>query len=435
MIDGPATSAAGGFSDAADRRWLMARAAAVLFVCGGTIGAASVALPHPEAANDGGLLANIAVAYLGAAFLLALGPRLPHWAFHVALGGGTLLVTRAIYLSHDPSSFYAAWYVWVALYVFHFFTRVQAGAHVLLIGVSYAAVLAHDPGHSAVAQWLTTVMTLVVASVFIDALVRRVRRQALEAAAAAHNLAVVAEATRRVSTVARPDAARRAICEAAVEVSGGTAAALWEPTADSAGLAVTAGAGIEASETPLFFTGPPTGATRAFTSGQPLFVPDVGEQGDTSQDGRRPSAVSCLWQPVTREGLSVGVLSVYWDDRIDSLPANLTAVVELLAAEAGAAMDRADLLSRLEGVARTDTLTGLPNRRAWEEELSRELARASRDERSLCVAMIDLDHFKDYNDEHGHQAGDRLLKQQRPHGRGTYASPMSWRVTAGRSSP
>jgi diguanylate cyclase (GGDEF)-like protein len=389
----------------------MARAAAVLFFCGGTIGAVSVALPHSQAANDAGLISNIVVAYVGGAALLALGPRLPHWTFHAALGAGTLVVTRAIYLSHEPSSFYAAWYVWIALYVFHFFTRAQAGAHVVLIGISYAAVLAHDPGHSAVAQWLTTVMTLIVASVFIDALVRRVRRHALDAAATARNLAVVADATRKVSTIARPHAARRAICEAAVEVSRGTAAALWEPTPDSAGLAVTAGAGIEASDTPLFFTGPPSGATRTFTSGQPLFVPDLRAEGDTSEDRRRPSAVSCLWQPVTRQGVSVGVLSVYWDARVDSLSDNLTAVVELLAAEAGAAMDRADLLSRLEGVARTDTLTGLPNRRAWEEELSRELARAHRGDRPLCVAMIDLDRFKNYNDEHGHQAGDRLLKQ------------------------
>jgi diguanylate cyclase (GGDEF)-like protein len=62
-------------------------------------------------------------------------------------------------------------------------------------------------------------------------------------------------------------------------------------------------------------------------------------------------------------------------------------------------------------VARTDDLTGLSNRRAWDEQLPRELARAKRDERPVCVAMVDLDRFKEYNDEHGHQAGDRLLKQ------------------------
>jgi diguanylate cyclase (GGDEF)-like protein len=69
------------------------------------------------------------------------------------------------------------------------------------------------------------------------------------------------------------------------------------------------------------------------------------------------------------------------------------------------------LLSRLEGLARTDALTGIPNRRVWEEELPRELDRARRMGTPLCVAIIDLDHFKAYNDQHGHQAGDRVLRE------------------------
>jgi diguanylate cyclase (GGDEF)-like protein len=61
-------------------------------------------------------------------------------------------------------------------------------------------------------------------------------------------------------------------------------------------------------------------------------------------------------------------------------------------------------------LARTDALTGVANRRAWDDELPRELARAARSGEPLCVALLDLDHFKAYNDRHGHQAGDRLLK-------------------------
>jgi diguanylate cyclase (GGDEF)-like protein len=86
-------------------------------------------------------------------------------------------------------------------------------------------------------------------------------------------------------------------------------------------------------------------------------------------------------------------------------------VLALLAAEASIAIERTELLGRLERAARTDDLTGLPNRRAWDEHLGRELARAKRLGTSLCVAMLDLDHFKEYNDRHGHLAGDRLLKQ------------------------
>jgi diguanylate cyclase (GGDEF)-like protein len=61
-------------------------------------------------------------------------------------------------------------------------------------------------------------------------------------------------------------------------------------------------------------------------------------------------------------------------------------------------------------LARTDALTGVANRRAWDDELPVELARATRYRQPLTAALLDLDHFKAYNDRHGHQAGDRLLK-------------------------
>jgi diguanylate cyclase (GGDEF)-like protein len=78
---------------------------------------------------------------------------------------------------------------------------------------------------------------------------------------------------------------------------------------------------------------------------------------------------------------------------------------------AALAQERADLMATLAEVARTDDLTGLPNRRAWDEALERELARARREGTPLCIGLADLDQFKVYNDERGHQAGDRLLKQ------------------------
>jgi diguanylate cyclase (GGDEF)-like protein len=67
--------------------------------------------------------------------------------------------------------------------------------------------------------------------------------------------------------------------------------------------------------------------------------------------------------------------------------------------------------ARLATLARVDGLTGVPNRRAWDEELSRVLVQAERSGRALHVAILDLDHFKRFNDSNGHQAGDRLLKE------------------------
>jgi diguanylate cyclase (GGDEF)-like protein/PAS domain S-box-containing protein len=70
----------------------------------------------------------------------------------------------------------------------------------------------------------------------------------------------------------------------------------------------------------------------------------------------------------------------------------------------------AALLARAEESARIDALTALPNRRHWDEELGREIARARRTGEDLCVALLDLDHFKAFNDTHGHREGDRLLR-------------------------
>src|SRR5262249_54454016 len=89
--------------------------------------------------------------------------------------------------------------------------------------------------------------------------------------------------------------------------------------------------------------------------------------------------------------------------RLDSRTQTL---VQFLAAEAGAAIERADLLTRLDGQARSDPLTGLPNRRAWDEIVTRILEEGA----PFCVAMLDIDHFKRFNDTHGHAAGDGLLR-------------------------
>jgi diguanylate cyclase (GGDEF)-like protein/PAS domain S-box-containing protein len=70
-----------------------------------------------------------------------------------------------------------------------------------------------------------------------------------------------------------------------------------------------------------------------------------------------------------------------------------------------------NVLRLLEQTVRLDHLTGLPNRRAWDERLREEFDRARREARPLVIAMIDIDHFKRVNDQHGHAAGDRLLKQ------------------------
>ncbi|NLF31618.1 MAG: diguanylate cyclase [Planctomycetes bacterium] len=72
---------------------------------------------------------------------------------------------------------------------------------------------------------------------------------------------------------------------------------------------------------------------------------------------------------------------------------------------------RRELERALERMSRTDALTNLANRRAFEESLQREVSRATRAGRPLSLLMLDVDHFKRYNDTYGHQAGDRALQR------------------------
>jgi len=68
------------------------------------------------------------------------------------------------------------------------------------------------------------------------------------------------------------------------------------------------------------------------------------------------------------------------------------------------------LARTLRTAAATDPLTGVANRRAWEAEAERNLARAARTGEPLSFVIIDLDHFKEVNDRQGHGAGDVLLR-------------------------
>jgi diguanylate cyclase (GGDEF)-like protein len=395
-------------TNVADDSWIRARAMASLYLAGGTIGALSMVLPHSARANEAALWSNVALAFVGGALVMAVGTRLPNWAFHVGLAAGSGLVIRAILASGDPNSFYAVWFLWIGLYAFYFFGRVGAAAHVALVAALYALTLALHTPSSPVARWLTTVTTLVIAGAFIDTLVRRVRTQARHAAESAELVTTVAEVAHELARVSDSDTARNSLCAAAARLARADTVVLWEPGHSGASLELTGVAGARPAQKSLPFVAAPGGAVQAFTLGETIEDAPELDISEYTGDPHPPGAT--LWQPVLRDSVPVGVLAFYWQHAAGR-QAPVETLAHLLATEAAVTLERIELLSRLESIARTDDLTGLPNRRSWDEELPRELLRAKREDRPLCVAMIDLDHFKEFNDERGHQAGDRFLKQ------------------------
>jgi diguanylate cyclase (GGDEF)-like protein len=83
----------------------------------------------------------------------------------------------------------------------------------------------------------------------------------------------------------------------------------------------------------------------------------------------------------------------------------------LNAERAGLQQELESMIVALDTQARTDPVTGLSNRREFERHLAQEVARTERSGAPLTILMIDLDHFKAYNDTYGYPAGDAFLRR------------------------
>jgi len=126
-----------------------------------------------------------------------------------------------------------------------------------------------------------------------------------------------------------------------------------------------------------------------------------------------------LCVPLAAHGEMLGVLCVERPPQSPNLSLRSPEdQVEALASQASAVGERISLALanlRLRDVLRNqsirDPLTGLFNRRFMEESLEREVRRAARNNESVSLLMLDIDHFKQFNDTFGHQAGDMILRQ------------------------
>jgi diguanylate cyclase (GGDEF)-like protein len=160
---------------------------------------------------------------------------------------------------------------------------------------------------------------------------------------------------------------------------------------------------------------------RAIRTSSIQVVPDVRKDPDYVTSG--PQITSEMAIPLVFQGKLMGVLDML-SGAVETFARENQLALEAIADQIAGAIHLAsvnsklgaanqelqDAIARLQGLSTSDGLTGIPNRRQFEEVLWREWRRGIRQRDPMAVIMIDIDHFKAFNDCYGHQGGDECLK-------------------------
>ncbi|KAB2843286.1 diguanylate cyclase [bacterium] len=142
---------------------------------------------------------------------------------------------------------------------------------------------------------------------------------------------------------------------------------------------------------------------------QPIYIPDTSK--DTlylHYKGAKPEDGSFLCLPIVAKGLSLGAIN-FSRKAVDGFSANEIRLLTTVTGQIGIALENARLYAKTKEMTLIDELTQVYNRRHFQKILEMEFKRAKRFQRPLTLLMIDVDHFKEFNDTFGHLEGDRVL--------------------------
>jgi diguanylate cyclase (GGDEF)-like protein len=274
---------------------------------------------------------------------------------------------------------------------------------VLVAGAAVAIPMIFLDGYPVAVELPRAVLLLLVCSLVgavLQSLMRSLRA----------NDQVLTDLSRAARDLYAADDPRTMLCEIVASLAGAPAAVLVER--DGSELVLTAAVGYErpggGARTTVEHA---RGRGRALDTGAIVFEAEAGP--DRLVPGSR------LHVPIVAHDATTAVVTAVWPSVQPDPPSMVLGALALVGADAGVALDRIDLVAQLADQAHRDGLTGLPNRREWDEVLGREIARAERSGRPLALAVLDLDRFKDFNDRHGHLAGDDLLR----------AAAQAWRAS------
>jgi diguanylate cyclase (GGDEF)-like protein/PAS domain S-box-containing protein len=346
-----------------------ARATAALLVAGAGLVAISLVLPHPSGSDNVALsLTALGMAVAGG-IVWALAGKVPEPAVHALLAGISAVTCVLIFESGIAVGQYGTIFVWATLITSCYFPRRIAALHLGWLLATYGVTLLlveNTAGYSPLTRWLFSLISLTVVMLLITGIVAR-RARADERARHFFDLS------------------RDMLCTTNLD---GYFVELNDAWTQNLGYSLE-----ELRAIPFIERVHPEDRERTEAEAAALF-----EGVETLNFQNRYLAKDGSWHWLRWSAQLSPDESLLYGRAAD--------VTELKRIEA----EREELLGQVQEMARHDSLTGLPNRRALEEQLPGEMARARRHRSPLCVAIVDIDHFKDYNDNHGHLAGDEVLR-------------------------
>ena len=148
-------------------------------------------------------------------------------------------------------------------------------------------------------------------------------------------------------------------------------------------------------------------------NGRPLLIPDVHTDKQFSPVVDKISGFvtnSIIAVPLLARGQVYGVVELINKLDESSFTDEDLSVLRIITDFAAIAIERAYYLRAVKRLALTDSLTGLHNRRSFEQILEREVEKTRRNKNLFALLLLDINHFKAINDRHGHQAGDAALQ-------------------------
>jgi diguanylate cyclase (GGDEF)-like protein len=200
----------------------------------------------------------------------------------------------------------------------------------------------------------------------------------------------------------------RTVLEAVCSTFGLKRGLVLEPIAEGAGLVTYRGPGQPVD----LGHGVDAVIKRAHETKEPQLVRKLDEEADKRLATLLPFARNIIVLPLLAESDPVGFLVLeHGGGPMTRVQRQVVLVMGQFARLGALAMSNRQLMQQVQKMADTDALTGLANRRTFQQVLEKELSRAARNGDQVTLMMLDVDHFKMFNDTHGHQAGDEVLQK------------------------